>query len=198
MQASQKDIYLHLQEAGFVQHYISYSDPPAQSYHKTVNGIDLELEFLTDDNTRGDKNQNVLISGIVAQPLTYLSLSLKTTVKFKTFFGIEGNVVAPGAWLFHKGLTFTRRAHIEKSFKDLYGLWWVASQLGDFSQHAIAELHALSGDNPKWSYTFRTNLQRWIENASTQDWSKLMVQDTSNKLEKNGFLHTINLLIGQK
>ncbi len=43
------------------------------------DGIEIEIEFLTDTATRNDKNKNVVIAGIVAQPLSYLTLNLQTT-----------------------------------------------------------------------------------------------------------------------
>lgn len=76
---------------------------------KEIDGVEVEIEFLTDSATRDDKNKNVMIAGIVAQPLSYLTLSLQTTMEFQTYSREVGKVVSPGAWIFHKGLTFTRR-----------------------------------------------------------------------------------------
>jgi len=57
--------------------------------------------------------------------------------------GERGIVVSPAAWMFHKGLTFPRRNNASKVYKDLYGIWYVASQLEDFSNKAIEELKSL-------------------------------------------------------
>lgn len=75
---------------------------------KEIDGVEVEIEFLTDSATRDDKNKNVMIAGIVVQRLSYLTLSLQTTMEFQTYSYVAGKVVSPGAWIFHKGLTFTR------------------------------------------------------------------------------------------
>jgi hypothetical protein len=83
-EVSKKDIAGDLKEAGFVQLFKDYDNPGTEAYVKEINGFEVEIEFLTDSATRGDKNKNVVIAGVVAQPLSYLSLSLQTTLKFKT------------------------------------------------------------------------------------------------------------------
>ena len=105
---------------------------------KDIAGAEIEIEFLTDDSARNNKDKNVLIAGVVAQPLSYLTLSLQTTAKFQTYSSVAGNVVTPGAWIFHKGLTFTKRKSSLKVLKDLYGIWYVASQLGDYKAESLS------------------------------------------------------------
>lgn len=95
--------------------------------------------------------------------------------------------MTPGAWIFHKGLTFTKRISSLKILKDLYGIWYVASQLSDFSERAIDEFSALAKQHPKWFKTFQQNLRIWLHEASPNDWSKLEAQDPSGKLRKLNF-----------
>lgn len=154
---------------------------------KDIAGAEIEIEFLTDDSARNNKDKNVLISGVLAQPLSYLTLSLQTTVKFQTYSNVTGNVVTPGAWIFHKGLTFTKRKSSLKILKDLYGIWYVASQLGEFSDHALDEFSGLAKQHPKWFKTFQNNLHNWLSNTSPNDWSKLESQDPSGRLRKLNF-----------
>ncbi len=142
---------------------------------------------MTDSATRDDKNKNVVIAGIVAQPLSYLMLSLQTTMKFQTYSHEAGKVVSPGAWIFHKGLTFTRRKSSSKMLKDLYGIWYVATQLGDFSDQALAEFGFLAQQRPKWLQTFQRQLFHWMNQTSPAEWSKLEAQDPSGKLKKLNF-----------
>lgn len=152
-----------------------------------MDGVEVEIEFLTDSATRGDKNKNVVIAGIVAQPLSYLTLSLQTTLNFQTNSGDAGWVVSPGAWIFHKGLTFKRRKTTSKIYKDLYGIWYVATQLGALSENAVIELHHLGSKNPKWFKTLQNNIIQWQENASPLDWSRLQSQDPVGKLKRHNF-----------
>lgn len=184
---SKKNISKHLEEAGFTQIFKDLDQPATESYVKEINGLEVEIEFLTDSATRTDKHKNVLIAGVVAQPLSYLSLSLQMTSAFKTYSAESGLVVAPGAWMFHKGLTFTRRKSASKIPKDLYGIWYVATQLGDFSEAAMVELLFLGSQHPKWFKTLRDNLRNWMSNATPLEWAKLEAQDPSGKLKRLNF-----------
>src|SRR5207247_1607583 len=112
-----------------------------------------------------------------------------------TFSNESGLVVAPGAWLFHKGLTFTKRTSELKKLKDLYGIWYVASQLGVFSTKALSELKALVLEHPKWYMTFRKNLSQWVENASFHNWAELETQDPYGSLKRLHFMRVVNTIL---
>jgi len=191
---SKKSIAKYLNEAGFTPIFKDVSVPATESYVKDIDGVEVEIEFLTDSATRDDKNKNVLIAGISAQPLSYLTLSLQTTMEFRTYSHNLGKVVSPGAWIFHKGLTFTRRNTSSKMLKDLYGIWYVATQLGDFSDQALVEFSFLGQQHPKWLQTFRKQLSNWLSQTSPVEWSKLEAQDPSGKLKKLGFERSIKML----
>lgn len=131
-----------------------------------LEDAEIEIEFLTDDKTRGDKNKNVAVAGIIAQPLSYLSLSLSSTKPFQTYSGENRFVVSPEAWIFHKGLTFPKRNNILKAIKDLYVIWYVATQLISFFKQAIEGLDLFAAQNPKWFKGFQKNLKTWVEDAT--------------------------------
>jgi len=139
----------------------------------------------------------LLIAGITAQPLSYLTLSLQRTREFQTYSNKQGRVVSPGVWMLHKGLTFTKRQSSVKTLKDLYGIWYVATQLGDFSQLAIKEFEELAHQHKKWFKTFQKNLRNWVDNASPSTWSKLESQDPTGRLKKLSFQQMISQLIEQ-
>ena len=169
-QASKKNIAKHLKDAGFEHVFKDSEQPATEAYMKNINGIEVEIEFLTDNSTRGDKEKNVKVAGVVAQPLSYLRLSLEYSLKFQTKTGEMGKVVAPSAWIFHKGLTFPRRKAESKKLKDLYGIWYVGTQLGDFSISAINELGTLGKRHSAWLKSFYNNLKDFVSNASPGDW----------------------------
>lgn len=194
-EVSKKNIQSYLREAGFNHVFKDLDDPATEAYVKDIAGAEVEIEFLTDDSVRNNKEKNVVIAGVVAQPLSYLTLSLQTTLKFQTYSKITGNVVTPGAWIFHKGLTFTKRKSSLKVLKDLYGIWYVASQLDDFSNHALDEFKDLAKQHPKWFKTFQKNLQNWLHNATPNDWSKLEAQDPSGRLRKLNFEQIMKKLL---
>ncbi len=105
--------------------------------------------------------------------------------------------MTPGAWIFHKGLTFTKRKSTSKTFKDLYGIWYVTSQLGDFSEQALDEFNALAKQHAKWFKTFQKNLQTWLNNTSPSDWSKLEAQDPSGRLRRLNFERALKILLSE-
>jgi hypothetical protein len=152
---------------------------------------------LTDSAIRNNKHKNVVIAGIVAQPLGYLTLSLQSTMKFQTHSQEIGKVVSPGAWIFHKGLTFTKRNSSSKMLKDLYGIWYVITQLSAFSNQALIEFKFLAQYHVKWFQTCHKQLSNWINYASPIDWSKLESQDPSGKLTKLGFERSIKMLLNK-
>lgn len=193
-EVSKKNIGEHLKEAGFVPFFKDYGNPATEAYVKEINGSEVEIEFLTDDSSRLHKEKNIMVSGVIAQPLTYLKMSLENTIPFKTFSGHQGKVVSPSAWIFHKGLTFPKRANKSKVFKDLYGIWYAGSQLDNLSTGAITEIKLKAKQHPKWYQTFRENLHEWIEEATPADWIKLEAQDPYGELKKPGFVSLISLL----
>lgn len=190
----EKDIAKHLQEAGFSHVFKDLDNPATEAYTKEIDGMEVEIEFLTDSSTRTDKNKNVVVAGVVAQPLSYLTLSLQRKVVFHTYSNEVGQVVSPEAWIFHKGLTFPKRYSPLKKLKDLYGIWYVSTQLGDLSDQAITEFHHLSRQHPKWYDTWRKNIGDWIDQSSPADWSQLEKQDPSGRLRKLNFERAIKKL----
>lgn len=191
-----KSIAECLAEAGFSHNYKDYDNPATESYIKEINGIEVEIEFLTDDSTRKGKNKNITIAsaGITAQQLSYIQIGLDNIKKFTTYSGLSGQVVSPGAWMFNKGLTFPQRNEKTKRYKDLYGIWYVATQLGDLSQAAINELASLSIQYPQWSKKFCKNLQKWLNTAIPYDWINLESQDPYGNLKKEVFEDIVKML----
>jgi len=192
---TEKNIGKYLRDAGFTHIFKDLNLPATEAYAKDIDGMEIEIEFLTDSAVRKDRYKNVLISGVVAQPLSYLSLSLQTTKNFRTSSGQSGIVVSPGAWMFHKGLTFVKRRKDTKITKDLYGIWYVATQLGDFSKEAIDELLLLGLKHTTWFKSLQKNLRGWLENASPLDWSNLEAQDASGSLTKSNFEWAMKSLV---
>lgn len=192
---SKKNIAKHLHAAGFTHIFKDVDVPATEAYVKEIEGVEVEIEFLTDSATRNDKNKNVIIGGIAAQPLSYLTLSLQMTTEFQTYSGEIGQVVSPRAWMFHKGLTFTKRKSPSKMVKDLYGIWYVATQLGDFSEQSLIEFNTLTKQHFKWFETLRKNLHNWMENATPVEWSTLETQDPAGKLKRLSFERIIRKLL---
>lgn len=191
---TEKNLSGHLKDSGFTRIHKDLDIPASEAYVKDIEGTEIEVEFLTDSLSRQGKFKNIDIGGVIAQPLSYLSMSLHSIQQFRTYSGEVGRVVSPGAWIFHKGLTFVRRKSGLKSLKDLYGIWYVATQLGDFSNGALEEFKFLGRRHPRWQETFEKNLVKWVMDAPPLEWSKLEAQDPAGNLKKIGFEKLISSL----
>lgn len=89
---SKKNIQSYLREAGFSHVFKDLDNPATEAYVKDIAGAEIEIEFLTDDFVRNNKDKNIVIAGVVAQPLSYLTLSLQTTVKFQTYSNVASMI----------------------------------------------------------------------------------------------------------
>jgi Nucleotidyltransferase len=189
-----KNISNYLADSGFSKVRKDYENPATEAYTKEIAGVEIEIEFLTDASREGI-SKNISIAGIVAQPLRYLELSLETAKLFNTFSNYTGFVVAPEAWILHKG-TFSKRSDKFKRYKDLYGIWYVATQLEAFSDEAISKLpNLIIKKSSNWAKTFKGNLVDWINEASPQDWRLLEAQDPFGQLSKLRFEQSVKIII---
>ena len=110
--------------------------------------------------------------------------------------GHKINVVRPEAWVFHKGLTFVKRVSVAKKYKDLYGILFVLSQLKDVSIATQKALPKLINKNTRaWEQTFKSNLKKWMAEASPKDWQILESQDGEGRLTQSSFVQLINSVI---
>jgi hypothetical protein len=174
----------------------SLDTPSVQSFIKQIDEVEIELEFLTDAKSRkkGDV-VNIPVAGVNAQSLSYLEMSLSEATPVTMTGGIQINVVKPEAWVFHKGLTFPRRTSRQKIFKDLYGIWFVLTQLGAVSAATNKSLKNLMKKHPpSWEKNFKSNLETWISDATPRDWATLENQDPNGKLTRNNFLGFLKTL----
>ena len=67
---SKKNIWNYLLEAGFNHVFKDLDEPATEAYVKEISGAEVEIEFLTDDSARDNKDKNIVIAGVVVQPLT--------------------------------------------------------------------------------------------------------------------------------
>ncbi len=126
-------------------------------------------------------------------------MSLQTVTPVRLPRGTEILVVRPEAWVFHKGLTFTRRkSSPAKALKDLYGIWFVLTMFDDLSAATWGALEALQFRQPaKWRETFRSNLQTWTAQAAPKDWQRLVAQDPENRLTETAFRGLVARLVSE-
>jgi len=185
----QESISTILKNQGYEFRPKGLSISSVSSYFKGVDDQEIEVEFLTDDRARMSADTlNIPKAGVTAQTLSYLEMSLDSVVTAKLPNGIEFKVVSPEAWVYHKGLTFNRRVKQSKQYKDLYGIWFVLTQLAETSVVAKTNLKKIQEENPKgWKNDFKNNLSSWVKNATPNDWLKLITQDPNSRLTEIAF-----------
>lgn len=174
---------------GFKTRNKSMDTPTVQSFIRQVEEVEIEVEFLTDNKTR-EKSFVVEIrdAGINAQALSYIEMSLQEATPLNLPNGEMILVVKPEAWVFHKGLTFPRRNVEAKKYKDLYGIWFVLTQLQGTSASALKALSKLKEkSHESWVKTFDANLEKWVDEASPKDWDLLSQQDINGNLKPSQF-----------
>lgn len=179
-----------LKDHGYALKLKSVGHPAVESYIRTIDDVEIEVEFLTDARSRA-KEDVVAIqeAGVTAQALSYIEMSLQEGTPLTLPSGNHINIVKPEAWVFHKGLTFVKRTIKVKRYKDLYGIWFVLSQLNDTSLAVKKALPILMGKySPSWKKTFSVNLNTWIANATPKEWKVLESQDVEGSLTKVGFV----------
>ncbi len=189
VKSADKQISKILMSNGFEPKNKSNNHPSVQSFIKQVEEVEIEVEFLTDAKSR-DNNDVVEIkeAGVNAQALSYIQMSLSEATPLELPNGEKITVVKPGAWVFYKGLTFTKRTNKLKKLKDLYGIWFVLTQLNDTSAAVLKALPKLMDKSvSSWKKTFQKNLQDWTANTTPQDWDLLTQQDISGSLSQTSF-----------
>ncbi len=175
----------------------SLGQPAVESYSRNIEDVEIEVEFLTDAKAR-DKQDVISIkeAGVTAQALSYIEMSLQEGTPLTLPSGSRIAVVKPEAWVFHKGLTFVKRTSEAKKYKDLYGIWFVLSQLKATSLAVQRAMPILMDKNiPSWKKTFRSNLNFWIADATPKDWQALERQDIEGRLTRGDFLELMKNVV---
>ncbi len=114
-----------LLEAGFTPNFKSLETPPIKFYEGKIDGYEVEIEFLT--NQVGAKDDVVIEvqEGLNAQALRYISISIENVIEVEIDdFAVRDElsslivkVPLPGAYIYHKGLTFVLRKNGSKKQK---------------------------------------------------------------------------------
>jgi len=191
---TKKDISFHLKNAGF--HPVKKHQDLPPSFRKIIEDKILDIEFITLIPENIHRSYLVNIGGITAIALKDLiGLHSLKIITYRTLQGKTGLVLSPGYWLFIKGLFFNEVFRTHKNTTDLYGIWYVLTQLGTFSEKAFQELIFFKKTHPLLYKQFSNKLEEWVNKASRYDWAQLEAYDPSKKLKKTDFEHLILRII---
>jgi hypothetical protein len=163
-----------LLEAGLKPVFRSTDTPPVIHYEGTIDGEEVEIEFLTDQ--RGPKDDVVLEvqKGLHAEALRFTSIPISHTIEVTIDdFQIDGEyhpftvkVPSPEAYIFHKGLIFERRTDRQKKAKDLYYIFDILANCPELRERIIEGLRRFEKEYPSWFASFIRNLQKSFSDLS--------------------------------
>lgn len=152
------------------------SKPPIVHYEGEIDGIEVEIEFLTNLRGKGEQKSVEVQKGLYAEALRYISISVENSqnviiddLKLKGISQeITVRVPSPAAFLFHKGVTFTRRRENQKKGKDLYYMFDVLVNCSDLEALIESELRSFKANYIKWFSTFISNLDNAFSDESSE------------------------------
>ena len=161
-----KNIDQLLTEANLTATFKTMDTPPIIHYEGNIEGCDIEIEFLT--NQEGS-NPDVVIEvqkGLHAEALRYLSIATDNTIALTiddfTNQGksepLQVKVPTPQAYIFNKGLVFKRRKEELKKAKDLYYIFEILTNCNTIEEKILSGLVELKDNYPAWFDRFLKNL----------------------------------------
>ena len=163
-------------EAGLTTAFKSLDSPPVIHYEGIIDGVDVEIEFLTDQTGSQEEKVLVVQKGLHAEALRYVSVIVENTLlleiddtessQFETPLIVQ--VPKPAAYIFQKGLSFPARRDKQKASKDLYYLFDILAKIPDAYIFEGGDFEALSGKHPAWFDQFISNLSTPFESVDAE------------------------------
>lgn len=158
-----------MQDAGLHPEPRDSSPWPAQIYSGEIEGHYLELEFFTPMTGRGGDKAIEVQDNLLALPLRYadiiVSAAMEAVIDDHPLHSDTTPVVllvpSPGAFIFNKGLTFSRRQVMAKKEKDLYYIFDILARCPELRRGVLEELSDLKSSNAtyvKWFRSFIKNM----------------------------------------
>ncbi len=155
-----------IKEAKLTTAFKSLDNPAIVHYEGAIDGIDVEIEFLTDQT--GSQEEKVLIvqKGLHAEALRYISIIVENTLLLEIddeeFASGDGplfvQVPKPAAYIFQKGLSFPTRRDKQKASKDLYYIFDILAGIPNEYIYDDDIFMTLSGKHQAWFNQFVSNL----------------------------------------
>lgn len=164
----EKSVDRLLLEAGFRPSFKSLDAPPVIHYEGTIDGEEVEIEFLTDQRGARDDRVIEVQKGLHAEALRFISIPIIHAIEVVIDdFRIGGKyhpltvkVPSPEAYIFHKGLIFERRKDKQKKAKDLYYIFDILANCPELKEQIIEGLNGFEKEYPSWFSRFIKNLQK--------------------------------------
>ena len=182
-----------LRDAGLHPEPRDSSPHPAQIYLGEIEGNHLELEFFTPMTGRGGDRAIEVQDNLLALPLRYadiiVSAAMEAVIDDHPLHSVTTPVIllapSPEAFIFNKGLTFSRRQAASKKEKDLYYIFDILARCPELRKGILEELGALkrsSASHAKWFKSFLKNMADYLGGPYTKGINMVSRQRPPNAL----------------
>ncbi|MCP4628439.1 MAG: hypothetical protein GY850_33755 [bacterium] len=181
-------------EAKLTTAFKNLDNPAVIHYEGTIDGVEVEIEFLTDQT--GSQEERVLIvqKGLHAEALRYVSIIIENTLllEIDNAESAQGDgplivqVPKPAAYIFQKGLSFPARRDKQKASKDLYYIFDILAKIPDEYIFEGGDFEVLSGKHPAWFNQFISNLSSQFESADAEGPVRIVEQRPADALPDLG------------
>jgi hypothetical protein len=163
-------------EAKLTTAFKNLDNPAVIHYEGSIDGVEVEIEFLTDQT--GSQKEKVLVvqKGLHAEALRYVSIIVENTLLLEiddlqsaqADAPLIVQVPRPAAYIFQKGLSFPNRRDKQKASKDLYYIFDILAGIPEEYSLVFHDFRFLAGKHPGWFMQFMSNLSTRFENVDAE------------------------------
>ena len=181
-------------EAKLATAFKNLDNPAVVHYEGTIDGVVVEIEFLTDQT--GSQENRVLIvqKGLHAEALRYISIIVENTLLLEIDNAKSAQedgplmvqVPKPAAYIFQKGLSFPARRDKQKASKDLHYIFDVLVKIPDECIFEEGDFDVLSSKHPAWFNQFISNLNSQFESPDAEGPVRIVEQRPADALPDLG------------
>ena len=172
----QKTVDQLLTEAGLRAKFKSRENPPVIHYEGTIEGVDVEIEFLTDQAGSNPDAVLKVQEGLHAEALRYISLLVENilalTIDDSDLMDapvpLTVKVPTPAAYIFQKGLILKRRRDHQKRAKDLYYIFDILAGSREIRHDLLRDFSEFRRKHAKWYHTFMLNLSEFFKGPESE------------------------------
>jgi hypothetical protein len=165
-----------IKEAKLTTAFKNLDNPAVIHYEGAMDGVEVEIEFLTDQTGSQEEKVLVVQKGLHAEALRYVSIIVENTLllEVENAESAHGDgplivqVPKPAAYLFQKGLSFPARRDKQKASKDLYYIFDILAGIPDEYIFQGGDFEVFSVKHQAWFNQFILNLNTQFENADAE------------------------------
>ena len=164
--------------------YTPLTNSPVEHFEGEIEGTLLSIEFLTYAGYGRNKVSIEVQPGIWAQTLEYLNINIEN--KIPIVLDIEGKnltvwIPKPAAFIFNKGLVFSKRIEDTKKAKDLYYIFDILAYRDSHKRELINGVKEVAAAyHPGWFKTFKDNLNKYFIDEPKNGINMVFTQKPAN------------------